>query len=65
VGWGVVEVIIVFLDVLPVIALAIGQTEEPLFEDRVIAIPQGNGKSQALVVVADPGEAVLTPVISA
>jgi hypothetical protein len=65
VSGGAVEVIIILLDVLPVIALAIGQAEQTLFEDRVLAVPQSNGKAQSLVVVADPGEAVFTPVIGA
>jgi hypothetical protein len=64
VSGSAVEVIIIFLDVLPLIALAIGEGEEPLFEDRVLAVPQDNGKAQSLVVVADLGEAVFAPVIS-
>ena len=34
-----VQVIIILLDVLPVIALAIGQPERPLLEYRVLAVP--------------------------
>src|SRR6516225_6640869 len=65
VGRGAVEVEIIFLDVLAVIALAIGQPEQPLLEDRVLSVPQGKRKAQPLVVIADAGEAVLTPVIGA
>src|SRR5271166_5172937 len=64
-GWRAVEVEIILLDVLAVIALAVSQAEQPLLEDRVLAIPQRQGKTQPLVVVAEPGEAVLTPVIGA
>ena len=64
-GRRAVEVIIVFLDVFAVIAFAIRQAEQPLLEDRVLAVPQSNGKTQPLVVVAEAGEAVLTPVIGA
>jgi hypothetical protein len=39
VGRSAVEVIIIFLDVLPVIALAIGQAEEPLLVNRIFAVP--------------------------
>jgi len=65
VGRSAIEVIVIFLDVLPVIALAIGQAEQSLLEDRVLAVPQGDSKTEPLVLVADPGEAILTPVISA
>ena len=64
-GRRAVEVEVVFLDVLAVIALAIGQAEQPLLEDRVLAVPQRQGKAQPLVVVAEPGEAVLAPMIGA
>src|SRR5262249_32635798 len=65
VGRGAVEVIVIFLDVLAVIGLAVGQAEYPFLEDRVLAVPQGQRKAQSLLVVADPGEAVLAPVIGA
>jgi hypothetical protein len=63
VGRRTVEVIIILLDVLPVIALAFGWAEQPLLEDRVLAVPQGDGKAQPLVIVAEPGEPVFAPVI--
>src|SRR5262249_38498627 len=53
VGGGAIEVKIIFFDVFPVVALAIGQAKEPLLEDRVLAIPQGKRKAQPLVVIAD------------
>ena len=59
VGRGAVEVIIIFFDVLPVVALAIGQAEQPLLEDRVLAVPQRDGKAQPLVVVAEAFSASL------
>ena len=62
---GVIEVEVVFLDVFAVIALAVGQAEQPLLEDRVLAVPQREGKAQALLVVGDAGEAVLAPAIGA
>src|SRR5262249_33917481 len=48
-------------DVLPVVALGIGQAEQPLLEDRVLLIPQRQSQAQPLLVVADPGEAILAP----
>src|SRR5262249_43222304 len=54
---------VVLLDVLAVVPLAVRQTEEPLLEDGVLAVPQGDGEAQELVVVGDPGQAVLSPAI--
>src|SRR5215472_8748271 len=62
---GAVEVIVILLDVLTVIGFAVGQAEHPFLEDRVLAVPQGQRKAQSLLVIADPGEAVLAPVIGA
>jgi hypothetical protein len=58
-----VEVEVVLLDVLAVVSLAVGQAEQPLLEDRVLAVPQGEGKAQPLVVVAETREAILAPMI--
>ena len=41
-----VEVEVVLLDVLAVVALAVGQAEQPLLEDRVLAVPQGQAKQR-------------------
>jgi len=65
VGWRAVEVEIILLDVLAVIAFAVGQAEQPFLEDRVLAVPQGERETQPLVVVAETGEASLAPVIGA
>jgi hypothetical protein len=46
VGRGTIEVEIVFLDVLAVVGLAVGQSVHPLLEDRVLAVPQRQGKAQ-------------------
>src|SRR6516225_560394 len=62
---GAIQVEIIFLDVLTVIGLAVGQPERPLLDYRVLAVPQRQRKTQPLVIVADTGEAVLTPVIGA
>jgi hypothetical protein len=64
-SWRAVEVEIIFLDVLAVIALAIGQAEQPLLENRVLAVPQRHGKAQPLMVVTETGETVLAPMIGA
>src|SRR5271156_30580 len=60
-----VEIEVVFLDVFAVVGLAVRQTERSFFEDGVFAIPQGYAETQQLLVIADPGEAILAPVIGA
>ena len=65
VGRRAVEVEVVLLDVLAVIALAVGQAEEALLEDRVLAVPQRQGEAEPLLVVGDAGQAVLAPAIGA
>jgi hypothetical protein len=55
----------VLLDVLAVVALRPGQPEQPLLEERVPAVPQRKTDAEVLVDVAEPGEAVLAPPVSA
>jgi hypothetical protein len=62
---GRVEVEIVLLDVLAVIPLAVGEPEESLLQDGVALVPEGEGEAEALLVVGDPAEAILTPAIGA
>ena len=60
-----VEVEVVLLDILTVVALAVGQAEQALLENWVAAVPQREGKAQTLFLIADAGDAVLAPVIGA
>ena len=60
-----VEVEVVLLDVLAVVALAVGQAEQAFLEDRVLAVPQGQGEAEPLLVVGDAGQAVLAPAVGA
>ena len=46
VGRRAVEVEVVLLHVLAVVAFAVGQAEEPLLEDRILAVPQGQAKQR-------------------
>ena len=64
-GRRTVQVVIIFLDVFSVIALAIGQPEWPLLQDRILAVPQDQRKTQPLVIVTETGETILAPVIGA
>ncbi len=61
----VVEVEVVFLDVLAVIALVAGQPEHPLLEERIGAVPQREREAQVLRVVGNAGNAVLAPAVRA
>ena len=60
-----VEVEPVLLDVLAVVALAVGEAEHPLLEDRVGAVPERQRQAQPLALVADPGDPVLAPAVRA
>src|SRR5258707_15462744 len=63
VGRRRVEVEVVFLYVLAVISLAVGQPEQPLLEDRVLAVPERKRKTEPLALVGNPRESVLAPAI--
>ena len=63
VGRRRIQVEVVLLDVLAVVALAVGETEEALLENGVLAIPQGEREAEQLTVVGDSREAVLTPAV--
>jgi len=54
-----------FLDILAVVALAVGQPEHPLLDDGVTPVPEREGEVQAVELVRDTGHAVLVPAIGA
>src|SRR3990172_7235454 len=60
-----VKIKIVFLDIFAVIAFAISQSEKPLFDDRILAIPECKSKTEILLVVGKTGDAVFAPAICA
>src|SRR5207245_11322094 len=60
-----VEVEVGLLDVLAVVALASGQAEQALLEDRVAPVPQRQREAQPAVIVGDSGDAVLAPAVRA
>ena len=51
VGRRAVEVEVIFLHVLAVVAFAVAESKQPLFEDGIVAIPECQGKAEDLVVV--------------
>ena len=56
-----VDVKVVLLDVLAMIALAVGEAEQALFEDRIPLVPESHREAQSLFVVRDAGQTVLAP----
>src|SRR5262249_44620443 len=58
-----IEVEVIFLDVLPVIPLAVGQPEQPLLQNGIATIPHGEREAQQLPVVGYARQAVLAPAI--
>jgi len=52
------------LAILAVIALAVGEPEQTFLQDRVLLVPQGQGKAQPLLVVADSCQSIFTPLVS-
>src|SRR4051812_20118614 len=62
---GRVEVVVTLLDVLAVIAFRTGKSEQPLFQDRVVAVPQRKTETQAAFAVGDAEQTVLSPAIRA
>jgi hypothetical protein len=60
-----VEIEVVLLDVLAVVALAVGETEEALLQNRIATVPQCDREAKPLVVIAEPRQAVLAPAIGA
>src|SRR5262249_29188479 len=60
-----VEVEVVLLDILAMVGFAVGQPEQAFLEDRILAIPQSEREAQALAIVADASQTILTPAIGA
>src|SRR5215469_7859901 len=60
-----IQIVVVFFDILAVIALAVGQSEETLLDYRVLAIPQSQTEAEELLLIADAGKTLLTPMVGA
>src|SRR5262249_40152981 len=60
-----IEIEVVFLDVLAVVALAVGEAEEPLLQDGVALVPQRERKAEQPLVVAKARDAVFAAVVGA
>ena len=62
-GRGGIQVVVELLDVLAVVPLVPGQAEEPLFQDRIAPVPEGEGQTEPLVLVAEAADPVLPPAV--
>ena len=60
-----VQVVIELLAILAVIALAVGQTEKTLLENRIASVPESKREAKSLVVIGESGDAILAPSIGA
>ena len=58
-----VEVPVGLLDVFAVVALAPGEAEQPLLEDRVGLVPERDREAEPAVIVGDAEQAVLGPAV--
>src|SRR3974390_3008340 len=63
--WRSVEVIVKFLGIFAMIPLRVRQAENSFFQDWVLTIPQCERQAQPLLVIAESGDAVFAPAISA
>src|SRR5258708_20760100 len=59
-----IEVEVILFDVFAVIAFVSGQAKKTLLEDRVLSVPEGQGKTQALVAATNTGQAIFIPTTS-
>src|SRR5277367_805036 len=60
-----IQVEVILFDILTVVAFAVCQSKQALFEYWILAVPQRDAETQQLFFIADTGEAILTPVIRA
>jgi hypothetical protein len=60
-----IEIEVVLLDVFAVIAFVVGEPEEALLQDGVLAVPERERKAEDLAVVRDARKSVLPPPIRA
>src|SRR5438477_3969987 len=65
VGRRRVEIEIIFLHIFAVVAFISCQSKEPLFQNRIAAVPHGEREADHLVTVADSRDAVFAPSIGA
>ena len=60
-----IEIVIKLLNVFAVISLSVREAEKPLFQNRILPIPEGQSQTEALMIVAQTGNAIFAPTIGA
>src|SRR3954464_9182539 len=55
----------VLLRILAVVPLRAGQSEDPLLQDRIPAVPKRERQTERLLVVANAGETIFIPAVGA
>ena len=65
VGRRIVEVEVIFFDILAMVAFAVCQAKEALFEDRIEPFHRARAKQSLLFVVRNSGQSVFAPTIGA
>src|SRR5207302_6911756 len=63
-GRGGIQIKIFLLHVLAMVAFRTGQTEKPLLENRITAIPEGQRKANPALTISDAEQSILSPAIS-
>src|SRR5262245_57882375 len=63
VRWGRIEIEVGLLHILAMITLGIRQAEQPLFQDGVAPVPQGQCETKPTLTIANSQQPILTPAI--
>ena len=64
-AWGRIEVVIELLDVLAVIAFAVGQPKHSLLQNRIALVPQRKAEAQTLLRIGETREPIFSPAVGA
>jgi hypothetical protein len=63
--WRRVEIEVVLLDILAVVALAVGEPKEPFLNNGISPVPKGERKAELLLIVGKTRQAILAPMVGA
>src|SRR5262245_23353240 len=64
-GRRAVDIEVILLDILAMVAFIIGQAKQTFLEDRVLAVPQGQGQAKLLLIIRNTGQAIFPPAVGA
>lgn len=62
-GGSCVQVEVILLHVLPMVALLAGKAKGTLLENRIATVPQPQGKTESLLLVANTTHTILVPAV--